>query len=323
MARNYYIFKSGRIKRSQNTIFIENENERKIIPINDIDQIFIFGEVDCNTHFFDFISKNKVIVHFFNFYGYYSGSFVPREVNVSGELVVRQVEHYLDYEKRLEIAKSLVEAACFNMKRNLEKREGFKNEVERIKEYIDEVGVVEDLNSLMSCEARVRKLYYKCIENITNWEFSSRTIRPPKNPLNAMISFGNSLLYAQILKHIYETPLNPTISYLHEPSERRFSLALDIAEIFKPIIVDRLIIKLINLKILSKNDFHKDLEYTYLNENGRRIFVKYFDQMLEETIFHRKLKRNVKYKTLITLELYKLIKHLIGEKKYSPLKVWW
>lgn len=323
MARNYYIFKSGRIKRSQNTVFIETEEGRKILPVNDIDQIFIFGEMDLNTSFINFVSQNGIILHFFNYYGYYTGSFVPREENISGELTVKQVEFYLNKDKRVELAKSFVESACHNMKRNIEKREGFLEEVEKIKEYTKEIENVQDIAPLMSIEAHVRKIYYDCIEKITRWEFEARTIRPPKNPLNALISFGNSLVYAQILKHIYETPLNPAISYLHEPSERRFSLALDIAEIFKPVLSDRLILKLIDLKMLNEEHFERALEFAYLREEGRKIFVKFFDEMLEETILHRKLKRKVKYKTLITLELYKLIKHLLGEKKYSPLKVWW
>lgn len=321
--RNYYIFKNGRIKRSQDTIFIESEEGRRVLPIHNIDQIFLFGEFDCNTHFFNFISQHKIIVHFFNYYGYYTGSFVPREVNVSGELLVRQVECYLDKSRRIEIARLIVESACHNMKRNIEKRGGFDNEINQIKQHMEDLKNTEDSCSLMSLEAHVRKIYYKFLEKITNWEFGTRTIRPPNNPLNALISFGNSLVYAQILKHLYETPLNPTISYLHEPSERRFSLALDIAEIFKPILADRIIIRLINLKVLNETHFERDLEYTYLTEEGRKIYVKHFDEMLEETVLHRKLKRRVKYKTLITLELYKLIKHLLGEKKYNPLKVWW
>lgn len=323
MARNYYIFRNGRIRRSQNTVFIETEEGRKILPVNDVDQLFVFGEMDLNTSFINFIAQNKIVVHFFNYYGYYSGSFVPREENLSGDLLVKQVEFYLDSAKRLQIAKLFVEGACHNMKRNIEKREGFEEEARKIKDYMDEIENVESINALMSLEAHVRKLYYSCIERITQWEFQERSIRPPHNPLNALISFGNSLVYAQILKAIYETPLNPTISYLHEPSERRFSLALDIAEIFKPVLSDKLVLRLIDLKIIKEEHFERALNFAYLTEEGRKIFVRLFDETLEETIVHRRLRRRVKYKTLISLELYKLIKHLLGEKKYKPLKVWW
>ncbi len=323
MARNYYIFKEGRIKRSQNTVFIETSEGKRPLPVNDIDQIFIFGEMDLNTSFLNFISQNKIVIHFFNFYGFYTGSFVPREENLSGNLLIKQVEHYLDKDKRIFLAKKFVEGACHNMKRNFEKREGFEKEVEKMDKLIKSLSDCNDTNKLMTAEAHIRKIYYECIEKETKWEFEKRSIRPPQNPLNAMISFGNSLVYTQILKEIYETPLNPTISYLHEPFERRYSLALDVAEVFKPVLSDRLILKLINLNIINEEHFEKSLNFAYLKEEGRKIFVKHFDELLEEKILHRKLKRKIKYKNLIKLELYKLIKHLLGEKEYIPLKVWW
>ena len=323
MARNYYIFKEGRIKRSQNTIFIETSEGKKPLPVNDVDQIFVFSEMDLNTSFLNFVAQNKIIIHFFNFYGFYIGSFVPKEENLSGNLIIKQVEHYLDKEKRLSLARKFVEGASHNMKRNFEKKEGFQGEVKRISDSMKSLSDCQDINELMSIEAHIRKIYYECIERETKWEFEKRSIRPPQNPLNAMISFGNSLVYTQILKGIYETPLNPTISYLHEPFERRYSLALDVAEVFKPVLSDKIILRLINLNIINEKDFEKTLNFTYLKEEGRKKFVKSFDDLLEEKILHRKLKRKIKYKTLIKLELYKLIKHLLGEKEYNPLKVWW
>ena len=321
--RNYYIFTSGILKRKDNTIFIENKEGKKPIPIEDIDQIFVFGEVDFNTKFLNFIAQNKICIHIFNYYGYYSGTFYPRETNVSGFITINQAKHYLDNEKRLKLASLFIKGAIHNIKRNLEKREGIEKEIDLIENYQKSVDKVDKISELMAIEGNVRKIYYKCFEKITNWEFERRTIQPPKNPLNALISFGNSLVYSVVLKEIYHTPLNPSISFLHEPSERRFSLSLDISEIFKPIISDKLILRLINNKVITEKHFEKSLEGIYLNEEGKKIFVKEFDEQLENTILHRKLKKKVKYKTLIRLELYKLIKHLLEEEEYSPLKVWW
>ncbi len=280
------------------------------------------GENTFNTKLIDFLSQNGIILHFFNYYGYYTGSFYPREKSISGSLILKQVEHYQNPEKRILIAKEIVESAIHNLHRILEKR-GFEEEVEKIKEYEKKVKGCSKIEELMLVEAKARKIYYSTFERITGWEFGGRSIQPPQNPLNAMISFGNSLLYANILKEIYHTPLHPAISYLHEPGERRFSLALDIAEVFKPVFVDRLIFRLINLKVIKEEHFLRELNFSYLNEEGRKIFVKEFDALLEETILHRNLRRKIKYRNLIRLELFKLIKHLLGEKKYNGLKVWW
>ncbi len=75
--------------------------------------------------------------------------------------------------------------------------------------------------------------------------------------------------------------------------------------------------------MIKDEDFIKEMQVIYLNEHGRKIFVEEFDKLIETTILHRKLRKKVKYKTLINLELYKIVKHLLGEKEYHPLKVWW
>jgi CRISPR-associated protein Cas1 len=153
--------------------------------------------------------------------------------------------------------------------------------------------------------------------------FASRTKQPPKDPVNALISFGNSLMYTAILSELYKTVLDPTVSYLHEPSTKRFSLSLDFAEIFKPLVVDPLILTLLNKRRIQEKHFETEGDAVYLNEEGRKIFIAAFDEKMQTTIKHRKLNRNVSYRYLIRLEAYKLIKHVIGDETYKPLKAWW
>lgn len=322
MGRIFYIFSSGELERRENTLCFNSEGGKRFIPVTEVEQIFLMGENTFNTKLIDFLSQNGIVLHFFNYYGYYTGSFYPREENLSGSLILKQVEHCKEHAKRMFIAKEIVGSAIHNLHRVLEKR-GFEEEVEKIRECEKETKDCKTIEELMLVEAKARKTYYSTFERITGWEFGGRSIQPPQNPLNAMISFGNSLLYANILKEIYHTALHPAISYLHEPAERRFSLALDIAEVFKPVFVDRLIFSLVNLSIIKEEHFLRELNFSYLNEEGRKIFVKEFDALLEETILHRNLRRKIKYRNLIRLELFKLIKHILGEKEYSGLKVWW
>jgi CRISPR-associated protein Cas1 len=110
---------------------------------------------------------------------------------------------------------------------------------------------------------------------------------------------------------------------LHEPGERRFSLSLDLAEIFKPIFTDRILFKLLNGNMLSEKHFEKKLNYCYLKEEGRKIFTEEFEDKMSTTIKHRTLKKNVSYRRLIRMECYKLVKHLLGDKEYEPFKIWW
>jgi CRISPR-associated protein Cas1 len=307
------------------------EIAKKIIPVERISAIYAYGRISFTSGVISYLSKYGTAVHFYNYYGFYEGSYYPREKLLSGDLVIKQAEHYIDNKKRLKIAKAFVQGAAENIMRNLEyyNREG--------KEVTKELEGIRDLSSgierketnnvqrLMAIEGAIRNTYYQSYDKIvpSGFKFGVRTKQPPENPLNALISFGNSLLYGTVLTEIYNTQLNPTISYLHEPSERRFSLSLDIAEVFKPFLVDRVIFKLVNKHVLSDGDFVQELNSCLLNDKGRRTFIAEWDDKLKTTIKHRDLKRNVSYQRLIRLECYKLTKHLLGTKRYKPFVIWW
>jgi CRISPR-associated protein Cas1 len=329
MGRSYYIFKSGRIKRKENTLYLDTQDETKPIPVEDVDDLYFFGEVDLNTKLLNFLGQKGISVYLFDYYGHYTGSFYPKEKNVSGFLLVKQVEHYLDSSQRLAIAREIVSAAIHNLKRNLNY---YKNRGKELTETVEAISAEEtkletasQIDELMGIEGRVRDHYYQAFNQILklDFEFTKRVRRPPDNMVNALISFGNSLVYTAALSEIYVTQLNPTISYLHEPSTRRFSLALDIAEIFKPILVDKLIFKVLNTGILNGKDFDEGVRYAYLNETGRKTFVREFDDKLQTTVKHRRLGRNVSYRTFLRLECYKLVRHLLGIEPYTGLKAWW
>ena len=329
MEKNYYILKSGRLKRKQNTVYFEDKDGQKPIPVNAINAIFAFGELDINSKLLLFLSKNKIAVHFFNYYGFYSGSFYPREYLLSGFLLVKQAESYLNPERRINIAKEFIRTASFNILQNLNyyERQGkdVSATIRAIESERNNIETARNIPELMGSEGRMRDLYYQSFDSMLRpgFEFEKRTKRPPENMINCLISFGNQLLYTAVLSEIYHTQLNPTISYLHEPGARRFSLSLDVSEVFKPIIVDRIIFNLINNRIIKEEHFDDNLKFCYLNEAGRRIFLSHFDEKMKTTIQHKTLKRKVSYQTLIRLECYRLIKHIVEGKKYEGFRMWW
>ncbi|MEM0492604.1 MAG: type I-B CRISPR-associated endonuclease Cas1b [Candidatus Thermoplasmatota archaeon] len=356
MKRNFYILKNGKLVRKGNTVYfvckkseekcfssevdeeeieVESEDisdkpeyEKRVLPIEQIGVLFVYGRVSLTSGVISFLGKNMIPVHFFGYYGNYECSLMPREGLLSGELHIKQALHYINPEKRVFIAKRLVEGSAQNILRNLEyyQREGkdLSDDISYITSAFGSIEGCSDVGRLLALEGAIRSRYYSTFNKILRFfEFDERSRHPPGNPLNAMISFGNSLLYGTVIKEIYHTQLDQTVSFLHEPSERRFSLALDLSEIFKPLLVDRVIFKLVNKDMISGDYFVRELNCCLLNDKGREIFVREYDEKIHTTIKHRDLGRNVSYERLIYLECLKLCKHIIGLKEYKPFVIWW
>lgn len=331
MKQSYYLYRSGRLQRKDNTLEITyNDGTKKVIPVERVDNIYVMTQFDFNTALLNFLSQYGINIHFFNYYGFYTGTYYPKESLVSGKLLIKQVENYNDMKKRLKIAKAFIDSASYNIHRNLIY---YKNRNKNLEDYIKEIeyfrrqiDLCKDVKELMGIEGNIRKVYYSSWNSIINQDikFEKRVKNPPDNAINSLISYVNTIIYTRVLSEIYKTQLNPTISYLHEPSERRFSLCLDIAEIFKPIIGDRLIFSMLNKNQITEKDFEKNLNFLYIKEKARKEITKQIDKRLQTKIKHKTLGREVTYEYLMRLEIYKLIKYLIGEEsKYEGFKMWW
>lgn len=331
MKKNLYVYNSGTLSRKDNTFHYVNEDKsiKKDYPVENIDSIYLFGKENLNTDFLCFLSRNDIIVHFFNYYGFYSGSFIPRNKYISGDLLVKQVQHQMDMEKRLYISKQFVIGCSDVILRNLKyydsRGKDLKSYINEIEQLISHIQYVNDVPELMGIEGNIHKNYYKSWNIIVNQniDFTKRIKHPPDNMINTLISFVNSLIYSLTLSEIYKTELNPAISYLHSCGEKRYSLCLDISEIFKPLIGDRMIFYLLNKNIITENDFVQQLNFLQIKENSSKKILEEFNKRIFVTIHHRDLNKEVSYRYLIRLECYKLIKHFLNEKDYNCFKIWW
>ncbi|GAA4847348.1 type I-B CRISPR-associated endonuclease Cas1b [Algivirga pacifica] len=334
MKKSYYLFNPGRLSRKDNTLkFVPedeegNQGQPRYLPVEQITNLYVFGSLDANSALYNFLGKNGIGVHFFDFYEHYTGSFYPKEYLQAGQLHVQQSLHYADPQKRMALAQPLIDAASFNMLKTLKyyynRGREIQDAVEAIEEYRQGIFVTTNVEELMGLEGNIRQAYYAAFTDIcATFPLEKRIKRPPTDPMNTLISFCNMLCYTACLDMIYHTQLDPTISFLHEPGVRRFSLALDLAEIFKPLLVDRMIFSLVNKKIIQPKDFKTEVNACILKESGRKNILKAWDTKLSDTIKHRKLGRNVSYKHLIKLECYKLTKQLMDIEPYQGFKAWW
>lgn len=328
MGSTRYIVSMGELTRKDNSLCFRKNGRNVYIPIENTKEIFCLNEVTINTKLLDFLSQNHVIVHFFNYYGSYSGTYYPRDQYLSGRLLIKQVEKFQN--DRMVIAKAIVNGIGINMAEVL--YHYYKHNKKEVKETIDwlkkvfptNIEKAETIEELMSYEGEAWAKFYATFQYFLSEDFvmNKRVKRPPDNPINALISFGNTLLYTKTISAIYRTHLDQRISFLHQPAERRFSLSLDISEVFKPVIVFRTIFDLVNNRRLQvEKHFDKKVNYCLLNEEGRKIFVEAFEGRMESVFQHPKLKRKVTYRTAIKLDCYKLIKSILEEKEFIPFSL--
>ncbi len=336
MKKSYYLFNPGRMSRRDNTLKFEPtatedtpSPKAKFLPVEGVSALYVFGSLDTNSALYNFLGRKQVPVHFFDYYQHYTGSFSPKEYLLSGQMLIAQADAYRSKKKRLQIATALVDAAVANMLKNLRyyanRGRTVESQIQHIEALQEELPEALQINHLMGLEGNARQIYYSAYGAIVDaFPWKSRQRQPPSDELNALISFGNSLCYTVCLDAIYNSQLNPTISYLHEPGVRRYSLSLDISETFKPILVDRLIFSLCNRREIRAEHFDKVDSACFLSPTGRKIMVKAWEERLQKTIQHRKLNRKVSYRHLLRLDCYKLAKFLLKmDPQFEPFKIWW
>ncbi len=338
MKKTYYLFNPGQMERKDNTLKFtpfaidedgtEHAGQPRYLPVEDINEFYCFGSLKANSSLFNFLGQKDICMHFFDYYENYTGSFMPRDSLLSGRMLLAQTAAYQNKKKRVAIAQKFIDGAAYNMVRNLMYYNRRGKDLEEMIQTINDLGKripeTTEVEELMGIEGQIRKTYYEAFDLILNdFQMEERSKQPPQNEVNALISFGNMMCYTQCLRAIHQTQLNPTISYLHTPGERRYSLCLDISEIFKPIIIDRVIFRVLNRKEIQEKHFDRKLNRCLLNETGKKIFVRAIEDKLEETFQHKSLGRKVSFRHLIKLECYKLVKHLLGIEEYKPFKMYW
>ena len=328
MGSTKYITSIGELKRKDDSLCFRKNQKNIYLPVENIKEIYCLNEVSLNTKLLDFLSSKNIIIHFFNYYQGYSGTFYPKEKYINGKLLIKQVNAFND--NREIIAKAIVNGIGKNIYEVL--YHYYKHEKKEVKETLDwikkEMPIyltnADNIKKILSVEGELWQRFYSTFKYILPEDFvmNKRVKRPPDNPINALISFGNTLLYTKTISAIYQTHLDQSISFLHEPTEQRFSLSLDLSEVFKPIIVFRTIFELVNNhKLKIDKHFDKKTNYCLLNDSGRQIFIEAFEARIESKFQHSKLKRKISYKTAIKYDGYKLIKYLYEGKEFKPFSV--
>lgn len=323
MRINYYLYRSGELKRQdQSLVFVDGE--RKVyIPIAQVDHLYIFGSVSINQQVIKLINEYQSVIFYFDFYGHYLGKFIPKKV-IEGKHIIEHVKFITDDAKKSELARNILLASfknmLFIMKYYDKKDRHLSGEIETITLLFDKLETLKSVDEFLMIEAQIKRVYYQTFDTIImnkDFQFDDRSTYPPKNEVNAMMSFGYALLYARLEGSIYRSRLSIELPFIHGYSKKSSGLHHDIADIFKPIFVDRFIFHMINRKMINHHDFEKHHDGVYISKEGMGKFIAHFDEYMRTTI--KMGDRTYSYQQLLSKEVHKISNHIHDKKVYHPM----
>lgn len=322
-ARTYWLTTACRIHRKDQSLLIERESGGSVhVPVTDVRDIVACAPADVNTAAISLLNQHHINVHFLSYYGDYAGSLLTADTAASGEVVLGQVRLHEDAEARMRIARGIVSATAFNVRRVID-----RDLLDRPFGTLEASALAAGTPAqLMAAEGTFRRSAWDVLDTkLPDWlQLSGRTRRPPSNAGNAFISYANGITYARVLTAVRLTPLHSGIAFLHSTMERhRHSLVLDLAEMFKPLFAERLLLRLAGRGQLKPAHFDADVNQAMLSEAGRKLVIQTIRDELAVTVRHRQLGRNVAYDELLYLEALKLTRTCLEGIPYQPFRIWW
>jgi len=319
-----YIDEQGvELKRKGELIILEKDDQKiGEIPIAICDRIIIAGNIQISTQTLALLLEKEIPVSFMTIYGNYRGKLLsPSHKNI--QLRIKQYERYKDEKFRLKISKEIAKTKIKNSKIFLQKHQRNNEEIDTQKEIneidkiLDSIEKAEDIEALNGYEGSAARSYFQAFGKLfkNDFTFEKRTKRPPKDPVNAILSLGYTLLFNELYTAIEAIGLDPYLGFLHQIEYGRASLAVDLAEEFR-FLIDGLALTLINKEIIKKEDFLKgDEDSTYLCEKGRETFYKNYEKKINTELQYKNM--TLTYRRIFFHHTEHLARVIMGEEVYS------
>ncbi|MBK8183220.1 MAG: CRISPR-associated endonuclease Cas1 [Candidatus Competibacteraceae bacterium] len=316
-----FVSREAKLRQRENTLAVTLEGKTRALPIEKIGHLVLLADSSLNTRLLTLCGKHGVRVSIFDYYGYFKGSFEPIDQNPAGRVKLAQAELLLNKAQCLSLAREIVEGAIHNLRANLlyyryRGHISLQPVIDEIARLMEELPQAKTTAALMGFEGTIHQSYYAAWKLIDPaLDFGPRVRRPPNNQINCLLSFLNQLTYTVVRHEVFKTHLEETFSVLHSPlTAGRSSLSLDLAEPFKPVLVDALIFRLIRRRMVDDNWFDQHEGICLLTDVGRRRVAEQFAARLEESYQGRSFREWI-YREGLAIE-----RHLLGVVEYNSFK---
>ncbi|MGH8002262.1 MAG: CRISPR-associated endonuclease Cas1 [Brasilonema sp.] len=329
MAAIYLIEQGTNIyKDYQRFIIYVSEKPKLEVPIREVQQILVFGNIQLSTPVIQVCLQEQIPVVFLSQSGQYHGHLWSEEsTNLDNQLI--QIERRNDDYFQFQVSKAIVFGKLMNSKQLLLRfnRKRKVTEVEKaifgISKDIDSLDLVDNLDTLRGYEGIAAARYFPAFgQLITNskFEFSLRNRQPPTDPINSLLSFGYTLLFNNVLSFLVAEGLSPYLGNFHYGEKQKPYLAFDLMEEMRSVVVDSFVLKIINKSLLKPQDFDivPSTGGVYLNQSARRVFLKQFETRMNEEVSHPDLQSQITYRHAIQLQVRRYKRCLLSGVPYEP-----
>lgn len=299
------------------------------VPLLQLDQVVIFGNNTLSTPLVSLFLEAQVPVSFLSFNGRFQGRLQPA---FSKHALLRQAQHRAagDPARTLELARRFVIGKIANQRARLlrAERTGNASGAEVARTLIQLIPVAErasDLDTLRGAEGLAARAYFSVMPELVGrhgFNFERRTRRPPRDPVNAMLSFAYSLLQTTVDAAVNAVGFDPYTGYLHSARYGKPSLVLDLMEEFRPVIADAVVVTAIHKRMLGPDDFVERFGAVEMGEAGRRSFLQAYEDKVRDEIKHPVFGYKVSLRRCVELQARILAKTLLGElERYEPFRI--
>jgi CRISPR-associated protein Cas1 len=298
-------------------VTVQGEVVRKL-PLHQVRAIYLYGAVQLTAQAAESCLEQGVDVAYFAASGRFLG--LLRGLPMSGvDARFGQMNLFAQPFFRVKLARECVRSKIHNQRTMLMRNGEVPDRVLRLlAEARDATRDARDIPELMGCEGAAASIYFEQFASMlkgTEWkfDFQGRNRRPPRDPVNALLSLGYSILAKELAGVCHAVGLDPFLGFMHQPRYGRPALALDLMEEFRPLIADSVAISLVNRGEVDSGDFIRSANGTFLNEQGRRRFWEAWFRRMDTEVSHPEFGYKMSYRRMLEVQARQLWRVVRGD----------
>lgn len=300
------------------------------VPFLKIDGLVVLGRSTLSPAVVSELLDRNIPLSFLTVTGKFRGRLEPE---LTKNIVVRRSQWAAagETEKSIHVVRGFIRGKLKNYRASLQRSQrdypdrDFSSEIMELKRTIERLDRESSINVLRGLEGSGSAIYFGCFDRLLRnpaFTFPKRSRRPPTDPVNALLSFGYSLLRHDVQGAVNIVGFDPYLGYLHVERYGRPSLALDLMEEFRPLVVDSMVLSALNRQQFKPSDFESEplSGAVRLTDEGRKHFLRSYEQKKQSKFKHPVMKRQCSYREAFEIQARLLAKYLMGQTEiYPPL----